>query len=182
MESRSTHRRDSFVSAMTLAVFFLSLSFSLPSFDSAMNRSTGSEARSSYADQESDDLPERMQHYRASTENIDQKLYLSGIRAEYERWQRERDLLSTQAAADEPVWVSLGPTNGAGKMGPFAFHPTIAGTFYAAAAGGGIWKTTDQGANWKPIGDSSASSETWRATRLIQKFCTPQPGLARITC
>ena len=158
MENRSTHSRYSCIPAMMLAAcfIFLSLSFTFPACTSVVKRATGSEARLISSSEESDDLPERMRHYGPPTEAIDPRLYLNWLRAEHERWQREKALLSTQAAVDEPVWVSLGPTNGAGKMGPFAFPPTIAGTIYAAAAGGGIWKTTDQGTSWKPIGDSLA--------------------------
>jgi photosystem II stability/assembly factor-like uncharacterized protein len=50
-------------------------------------------------------------------------------------------------------WISLGPTNGAGRMTAIAPHPTIAGTLYVGAAGGGVWKTTDGGGTWTPLTD-----------------------------
>jgi len=50
-------------------------------------------------------------------------------------------------------WISLGPTNGAGRMTAIAPHPTIAGTLYVGAADGGVWKTTDGGSTWTPMTD-----------------------------
>ena len=36
-------------------------------------------------------------------------------------------------------------------MTAIAPHPTVPGTVYAGAAGGGVWKTTDGGATWTPL-------------------------------
>ena len=51
-------------------------------------------------------------------------------------------------------WVSIGPSNGAGRMTCVAPHPSTANTFLAGAADGGLWKTTDGGATWTPLTDS----------------------------
>ncbi|MCA1579891.1 MAG: IPT/TIG domain-containing protein [Acidobacteria bacterium] len=51
------------------------------------------------------------------------------------------------------TWVSLGPTNGAGRMTGISPHPTDVGTVLAGAAGGGVWKTTDGGASWVSLTD-----------------------------
>jgi photosystem II stability/assembly factor-like uncharacterized protein len=54
-------------------------------------------------------------------------------------------------------WSPLGPfTNnvvaggleGIGRMDRIAFHPTDANTIFVGSPGGGLWKTTDGGANW----------------------------------
>ncbi len=50
-------------------------------------------------------------------------------------------------------WVSLGPTNGAGRVTAIAPHPSLAGTVYVGAAGGGVWKTSDGGVSWTPLTD-----------------------------
>ncbi len=77
---------------------------------------------------------------------------LERSRREYERRRGEKRGLATKdAAADR--WVSLGPTNGAGRMTSLAPHPTVMGTLYAGAAGGGVWKTVDDGASWIPLTD-----------------------------
>ena len=77
---------------------------------------------------------------------------LERSRREYERRRGlKRDLATKDAAADR--WVSLGPTNGAGRMTSLAPHPTEMGTVYAGAAGGGVWKTVDDGASWIPLTD-----------------------------
>jgi photosystem II stability/assembly factor-like uncharacterized protein len=52
------------------------------------------------------------------------------------------------------TWINLGPTNGAGRMLSIAPHPTVPGTLFAGAAGGGVWKTTDSGATWTPVSES----------------------------
>lgn len=56
------------------------------------------------------------------------------------------------------TWTEIGPVdlpvnitgqpNGLGRINGFAFHPTIANTVWAGAPAGGLWKTTDGGANW----------------------------------
>ena len=42
---------------------------------------------------------------------------------------------------------------GLGRTTSMAFHPTDANTFYVGAAIGGIWKTTDGGQSYTPLGD-----------------------------
>ena len=72
-------------------------------------------------------------------------------------------------AADAPVaapldarfqdlaWRNVGPFRG-GRALAVAGSPTEPNTFYFGAAAGGVWKTIDAGANWKPILDSQPVS------------------------
>lgn len=52
-------------------------------------------------------------------------------------------------------WQPAGPTNVGGRITSLAVHPLQSSTFYAGAASGGIWKTTDDGLNWMPIFDAA---------------------------
>jgi len=60
-------------------------------------------------------------------------------------------------------WLEMGPSStaggyaGLGRLNCVAFRPTSPNTLYVGAAAGGIWKTTDGGANWTPLGDDNAS-------------------------
>src|SRR3989442_5167847 len=60
-------------------------------------------------------------------------------------------------------WTPLGPApilNGwgsqpaSGRLTGIAAHPTDANTIYVAAAGGGVWKTTNSGSTWTSLTDS----------------------------
>lgn len=50
-------------------------------------------------------------------------------------------------------WRSIGPFR-AGRVSAVSGIPGNAVTFYMASAGGGVWKTTDGGVEWKPIFDA----------------------------
>ena len=50
-------------------------------------------------------------------------------------------------------WKSLGPNNVGGLTRAFVIHPNKPNIMYAGASGGGVWKTTDAGATWKPLID-----------------------------
>jgi photosystem II stability/assembly factor-like uncharacterized protein len=59
-------------------------------------------------------------------------------------------------------WRSIGPTtiNGgtaAGRVTAIAVNPTDPLTIYAGGAQGGVWKSTDGGQTWTPIGDTQCS-------------------------
>ncbi|HWP31453.1 MAG TPA: hypothetical protein VNK96_07005 [Fimbriimonadales bacterium] len=69
-------------------------------------------------------------------------------------------------AGDVPRWQEIGPLvikNGwggmdnAGRMTGIAVHPHNSNIIYAAAASGGLWKSTDRAKSWKPIADFEAS-------------------------
>jgi photosystem II stability/assembly factor-like uncharacterized protein len=81
---------------------------------------------------------------------------------------------SEASAADAPLtWTPIGPRpigsgaggstyfNGqfpvAGRVTAIATHPTDHRTAYAGSAYGGVWKTTDDGANWVPVSDGLPS-------------------------
>jgi hypothetical protein len=65
-------------------------------------------------------------------------------------------------------WSSFGPTSitrygegynsGYGRVNCIAFHPTDANTLYIGLPQGGIWRTTDGGANWSVLTDDLPST------------------------
>lgn len=54
-------------------------------------------------------------------------------------------------------WLNEGPFNTGGRLNCVAIHPTAANTYLVGCADGGIFKTTDDGANWTPIFDTATS-------------------------
>jgi protocatechuate 3,4-dioxygenase beta subunit len=76
----------------------------------------------------------------------------------------DRTLLSSSFPLDPVNWTALGPGpigsgGGAdsGRLAALAAHPTDPNTIYVAAAGGGVWKTTNGGTNWTPLTDNQGS-------------------------
>lgn len=59
--------------------------------------------------------------------------------------------VAPQAATASSVWELAGPTNIGGRMTSVVCHPQNADVVWAGAAGGGVWKSTDAGANWQPL-------------------------------
>ena len=48
------------------------------------------------------------------------------------------------------AWRNIGPANMGGRVADIAGIPSPSKTFYVAAAGGGIWKTTNAGPTIRP--------------------------------
>jgi photosystem II stability/assembly factor-like uncharacterized protein len=75
----------------------------------------------------------------------------------------DRTVLSKSIPLSTTSWTPLGPAplNGgvpdAGRIAALATDPTNANTIYIAAAGGGVWKTTDGGTHWKALTDRQAT-------------------------
>ncbi len=55
------------------------------------------------------------------------------------------------------AWTSIGPRNLAGRMKAIAFHPVNHQIVYAGAASGGVFRSTDGGANWQAVMDNAPS-------------------------
>ncbi len=78
-------------------------------------------------------------------------------------WDVYRQYMAQQPAAvrqnNNGNWVSVGPDQtrggyaGLGRINCVAFSPVDTSTLYVGAASGGVWKTTDLGAHWTPLGD-----------------------------
>jgi len=56
-------------------------------------------------------------------------------------------------------WTS-GQQLDAGRVSNIALHPSDPNTWYAATAGGGVWKTTNAGASWLPLTDAQCTQNT----------------------
>src|SRR5579884_1458639 len=50
-------------------------------------------------------------------------------------------------------WRNVGPSNFMGRVSDVQGIPSPSKTLYIAAAGGGIWKSTNNGITWRPIFD-----------------------------
>ena len=58
---------------------------------------------------------------------------------------------------DPPTDLNSGQVIGTGRIDCIAFHPTDTNIIYIGTPTGGIWKTTDGGHTWTPLGDMLAS-------------------------
>ena len=69
--------------------------------------------------------------------------------------QRQQMASQSPIAADAGVtrasWTSLGPTNLSGRIRTVVIHPTRMDHMLLGAATGGVWKSTDAGAMWRPV-------------------------------
>jgi photosystem II stability/assembly factor-like uncharacterized protein len=83
-------------------------------------------------------------------DDIDKAAHLQAVR----QAQASRALFKGSAAAP---WRPIGPSNIGGRITAMAVHPTNANTIYIGAAVGGVFKSTDGGANWTPIFDEQPS-------------------------
>jgi len=78
---------------------------------------------------------------------------------EYQPGFRFRELDKARQTARYPdktmIWNPRGPGNVAGRARVFVVDPIdpTGGTWFIASVGGGIWKTTDEGANWRELTD-----------------------------
>jgi len=54
-------------------------------------------------------------------------------------------------------WVPLGPGNVGGRIRTLWVHPKDPNLLFAGSVGGGIWKSTDGGANWHAVDDFMAN-------------------------
>ncbi|MGE3472700.1 MAG: WD40/YVTN/BNR-like repeat-containing protein [Vicinamibacterales bacterium] len=72
---------------------------------------------------------------------------------------RTRGTLQWQPLGPRPITNEYwsGGANASGRVSAVAVDPTDANTAYAAAAGGGVWKTTDGGQSWTPLTDQLSS-------------------------
>ena len=86
------------------------------------------------------------------------------------RLRRRLPALADARAAGEPVWpgalaaagaleawTPLGPGNIGGRTRVLAIDPARPDVMYAGGVSGGVWKTEDGGASWRPVGDSLAN-------------------------
>ncbi|MEK7225909.1 MAG: 3-coathanger stack domain-containing protein, partial [Bacteroidota bacterium] len=82
--------------------------------------------------------------------NINQKLF-DATRSQKVNRTANNTNQSNFIESSSGNWSIVGPANtdfGIGRVDRLAFHPSDPNTVYAGAAGGGLWRTTDAGANW----------------------------------
>jgi len=75
----------------------------------------------------------------------------------YQRYLKHRE--KSALVYDNGNWINIGPNQtpggyaGLGRVNCVAFSPVDTTTLYIGAASGGVWKTTDLGKTWTPLGD-----------------------------
>src|SRR5262245_65020159 len=75
-------------------------------------------------------------------------LFIAPVAARHDRYQPVRACLSARP---------IGPANMGGRIVDFAVVESNSDTFYVAAAGGGVWKTTDGGNTFKSVFDDQST-------------------------
>lgn len=76
------------------------------------------------------------------------------------KWRAEREKANAMKAGNRDkaaTWEPKGPTNIGGRITDVAVHPTDASIVYAAAAEGGVFRTTNSGQRWTPLFDDQPS-------------------------
>ncbi|WP_299709988.1 discoidin domain-containing protein [uncultured Tenacibaculum sp.] len=91
---------------------------------------------------------------------------------ECEKFNKEYNTKEIQSRQARNVngWKELGPFNwtrtrswspGLGRIVSIAVEPNQQSIIYAGSPGGGIWKTTNRGSSWTPLGDNMTNMSIW---------------------
>ena len=95
---------------------------------------------------------------------VDEQGYLPTSLELWNKWVEAESRVATRnPQVDISNWTSLGPTDFAnrptsianiGRINVIIKDPNNANIYYAGAPSGGIWKSTDSGLSWTPLGDN----------------------------
>jgi hypothetical protein len=99
--------------------------------------------------------------------HTDDNGYLINAETEAARYKAARDAMKARQGVESArgtfgTWLELGPQNwtytsgwnpGVGRITSVAVHPSNMAVIYVSSPGGGIWKSTNSGASWKPLVD-----------------------------
>lgn len=105
--------------------------------------------------------------------NLDAQGFIISIESENQemaKFRRNTKGLAARAGEFEGDWKELGPFSwtrtsswspGLGRIVAIAVEPTIQNLIFAGSPGGGIWRSTDAGASWTPLGDQFDNMFIW---------------------
>jgi photosystem II stability/assembly factor-like uncharacterized protein len=93
------------------------------------------------------------------SQHLDEDGYMVPTMCTYLEWQKMNQAKS-KGWISNSNWSFVGPTtpnsgvnHGIGRINAMEFHPTDSNTYWICAAGGGVWKTTNNGASWTALSD-----------------------------
>lgn len=72
-------------------------------------------------------------------------------------WMGVPNTAANPDAALLETWTPLGPGNIGGRMRTLTIDPQNPSRMYAGGVSGGVWRTDDAGASWRPVGDALAN-------------------------
>jgi len=89
------------------------------------------------------------------------------VRGWYQRLAAEQRRDRVATAAEAIGWRSIGPapdqlapSTNTGRVRALAVHPQDPSIIYVGSASGGVWKSTDDGASYRPVTDRQCSLNT----------------------
>lgn len=96
--------------------------------------------------------------YQAEKYFVDQRTYPNGSVPDgwYEKAMKQVAVMqkhSLQKTMGGWTWIPVGPTNIAGRIRAVLVDPRNPQTVYIGSAGGGIWKSTNEGVTWRAMSD-----------------------------
>lgn len=93
-------------------------------------------------------------------QHTDENGYLVSPIQTYLEWNRYKNVQHKTTLANQSNWSFQGPDmspggySGIGRVTSVEFHPTNKDIYWACTAGGGIWKTIDNGMHWTSLTDN----------------------------
>ena len=93
------------------------------------------------------------------------------------KWYQQHLEMREQSEFKELKWKHIGPLKMSGRVTDIAKPHDQKSTFYVASASGGVWKTTNNGADWQPIFDDAPSGAVGAITVDPQASDTVWVGL-----
>ncbi len=73
-------------------------------------------------------------------------------------WFEQHQAMAKESTKATQTWQAVGPTRMAGRGTDVAVHPDRPATIFLATAAGGVWKSVDDGVNWKPVFENYATA------------------------
>src|SRR5215217_5680521 len=111
------------LSSIVVLTLLLSLQLTVPSESQIKNE----------AEDEAEEIAERLRWFKERHPQVDPKLRLKRVRDEYQARQALKKQMGVRQMSSATSWVSLGPSNGAGRISAIAVQPTAIGTVYIGA-------------------------------------------------